>query len=617
MTQKITLLILSILLTSFSLQAKQIFVSPSGDDSNSGTIDSPFWSVQQAQSVASAGDTVYIRGGEYAVTEDDISHDDGTFASITYLNKSGSNGNLIKYWAYPGEQPVFNLSAVKPDGRRNVAFRIACSYIHMKGIEITGLQVTITTHTESYCVYSKGSNNIFENLNMHDNKGTGLRHFNGGNNLFLNCDAYRNHDNVSENKLGGNSDGFGCHPSSSGTGNVFKGCRAWFNSDDGYDCIRADAAIIFDSCWSMYNGYSPSFASLGDGNGFKIGGFAYDEDSKIPNPVPSHTVTHCIAVQNKANGFYANHHLAGNTWLNNTAYLNGNRNYNMNNRPTREDNTNIDGNGYDHVLKNNLSYKPVSGHTVYIDASQNTLATNSWEINTTLTDDDFHNLNQEPLVFNRKADGRLPDIKFMAIDSTSELFDAGTDIGFPFSGDAPEIGALESPINLNSDATLSNLMVDSIAIENFSDTVYSYTYIISDTTIKTPPLVSATKNDTKAFAPIITNATNIPGSATVTVFAEDGTKKVYTINFIYAPTSDINFLETNKIHIYPNPAKDVLLIKNINIKQAWIVDLTGRQQSVDIINNSIDVSGFAKGIYFLKMTDTEDTIICKRVIIER
>ncbi len=50
---------------------------------------------------------------------------------------------------------------------------------------------------------------------MHDNVGTGLRHYNGGGNLFLNCDSYRNWDNVSENKLGGNNDGFGCHPDTS------------------------------------------------------------------------------------------------------------------------------------------------------------------------------------------------------------------------------------------------------------------------------------------------------------------------------------------------------------------------------------------------------------------
>jgi hypothetical protein len=425
---------------------KVVYVAPDGNDTtNTGTIDSPYWSVQKAQSAVSAGDTVYIRGGEYTITESDISNDDGTFASVTYLNKSGKAGNLINYFAYTGEKPVFNLTAVKPSGRRVVGFRIACSYIHLKGIEITGVQVTITTHTESYCIYSNGNynNNIFEQISMHDNVGTGLRYYKGGGNLFLNCDAYRNWDNVSENQLGGNTDGFGCHPSTSGTGNVFKGCRSWFNSDDGFDIIRSGAAVTFDSCWSFYNGYSTSFQSLGDGNGFKAGGFAYDDSTKIPNPVPRHIIEFCIATRNKANGFYANHHLAGNYWYNNSAYQNS-TNFNMLNRPSREDAVNIDGPGYDHVLKNNLSYQKGLRDTANIDTSRNTLVTNSWQLNLSLTDSDFKSLNIDLLTSPRKVDGSLPDVDFMRPSPGSELIDAGTDIGFAFSGKAPDIGAIET-----------------------------------------------------------------------------------------------------------------------------------------------------------------------------
>ncbi len=424
----------------------QIYVAPDGNDTtNTGTIDSPYWSVQKAQSVASAGDTVYIRGGEYKITESGISNDDGTFASVTYLNKSGKAGNLINYFAYPGEKPVFNLTAVKPSGRRVVGFRIACSYIHLKGIEITGVQVTITTHTESYCIYSNGNynNNIFEQISMHDNVGTGLRYYKGGGNLFLNCDSYRNWDNVSENKLGGNTDGFGCHPNTSGTGNVFRGCRAWFNSDDGFDIIRSGAAVVFDSCWSFYNGYSTSFQKLGDGNGFKAGGYAYDPASKIPNPVPRNTIEFCIAVGNKENGFYSNHHLNGNYWYNNTAYKN-NINFNMVNRESPQADSSIWEYGYNHVLMNNLSYKAISSDTAYIDTTQNTLSHNSFDLGLNITDADFVSLNESQLTAPRKPDGSLPDIDFLRPAPGSDLIDAGVDIGFDFFGKAPDLGALET-----------------------------------------------------------------------------------------------------------------------------------------------------------------------------
>ena len=364
------------------------------------------------------------------------------FACITYLDKSGIEGKTIKYWAYPGETPVFDFSNVKPANQRIVGIYVIGSYIHIKGLEMTGVQVTITTHTESYCIYSRGNHNIFENISMHDNVGTGLRHYNGGYNLFLNCDSYRNWDNVSENKLGGNTDGFGCHPNSSGMGNIFRGCRSWFNSDDGFDIIRSGAAVEFDSCWSFNNGYSTSFESLGDGNGFKAGGFAYDAANKIPTHVPRHTIKSCIAVRNKSNGFDSNHHLNGNDWYNNSAYQNQ-INYNMVNRKSPEADSSIWENGYNHVLKNNLSYKPRGSDTAYIDTAQNTLSHNSFDLGINISDKDFVSLDQSQLTASRKADGSLPDIDFMRPASGSKLIDAGVDIGFDFFGKAPELGAIE------------------------------------------------------------------------------------------------------------------------------------------------------------------------------
>jgi len=60
-------------------------------------------------------------------------------------------------------------------------------------------------------------------------------------------------------------------------------------------------------------------------------------------------------VRNRANGFYANHHLDGQVWLNNTAYRNS-TDYNMlcstNNSSSAGDVA-----GYNHVMKNNLGYK--------------------------------------------------------------------------------------------------------------------------------------------------------------------------------------------------------------------------------------------------------------------
>ncbi|MCB0751101.1 MAG: DUF4990 domain-containing protein, partial [Ignavibacteriae bacterium] len=420
----------------------QIYVAPDGNDLNPGTFEQPLESIQKAQSLVNAGDTVYIRGGNYKIRQEQISKvESSLFACISYLDKSGTEGNTIKYWAYPGETPIFDFSDIKPANQRVVGIWMKGSFIHLKGLELTGIQVTITSHTESYCIYSRGNNNIFEQISMHDNVGTGLRHYKGGNNLFLNCDSYRNHDNVSEDKLGSNNDGFGCHPDPGSTGNIFRGCRAWFNSDDGFDIIRADEAVVFENCWAFFNGYTTSFSNLGDGNGFKAGGYAYDTADKIPSPVPRNTLKFCVAVKNKANGFDSNHHLAGNDWFNNSAYQNA-INYNMLNRESPESD-NINANGYDHVLKNNLSYMARGEETTYIDTTLNTVENNSFSSSMTITNGDFVSLDENLLTSPRNPDGSLPDIDFMKPAPGSKLIDAGIDIGFEYLGSAPDLGAFE------------------------------------------------------------------------------------------------------------------------------------------------------------------------------
>ena len=74
---------------------------------------------------------------------------------------------------------------------------------------------------------------------MHDGMANGWYLTAGASNLVLNCDAYNNRG-LDGGSLG-NTDGFGCHPLLNTTGHgkhTQAGCRSWFNSDDGYDCIN-------------------------------------------------------------------------------------------------------------------------------------------------------------------------------------------------------------------------------------------------------------------------------------------------------------------------------------------------------------------------------------------
>jgi hypothetical protein len=420
--------------------ASTFFVSPDGNDKNPGTISQPFATVQKVQSALRPGDTAYLRGGTYHITESQMARQERIYACMFYLDKSGREGRYMNYFAYPGEHPVFDFSGVRPANLRVAAFYVTGDYIHLKGFEVTGVQVTIKTHTQSECFENHGSHNIYERLSMHDGMAIGFYLVAGGDNLILNCDAYRNWDYVSENGRGGNTDGFGCHPSAGGKNNIFRGCRAWFNSDDGYDCINAHEATMFDHCWAFYNGFDTAFDSEGDGNGFKAGGYARRPGSEVPDPVPQNTVQFCLAVRNKANGFYSNHHINGSFWYNNTAYRN-HINYNMLNR--LRDDPMGDVPGYGHKMRNNLGYK--GGQEVaMLDLSKCDVADNYFDLGLTATDGDFLSLDESQLTAPRKPDGSLPDISFMHLRTGSQFIDKGQDLGFPFKGKAPDLGCFES-----------------------------------------------------------------------------------------------------------------------------------------------------------------------------
>lgn len=424
--------------------AAEFYVAPGGSDANPGDKERPFASVQRAQEAAQPGDTVFLRGGTYRMTEAHISKKKDIWAYMTFLDKSGAPGKPIRYWAFPGERPVFDFSQVKP-GLRVMGFYVTASWIHLKGIEATGL-ITSAVKMQSTGFDNQGDHNVYEACSVHDSQAIGFWIGRGKDNLILNCDAYRNAASNPGDERGGNVDGFGFHGGKSATGNVYRGCRAWFNSDDGFDAINSGASVTWEDCWAFYNGYGPNFESLADGNGFKAGGYGGTPAERVPNPVPRHVVRRCLAVRNKASGFYANHHIGGLDWLNNTGFRNG-TDFNMLCR--KPDNV-TDVPGYGHVLKNNLSFRAAGGRGTSlsrIDFDACTLAANSFDPASPIpvSGGDFLGLDEADLVKPRRPDGALPDVPFLHLAPGSALIDRGVEVGFPFQGKAPDLGCFEAP----------------------------------------------------------------------------------------------------------------------------------------------------------------------------
>ena len=396
-------------------RATQFYVAPNGNDADPGTRDKPFASLQHAQETVFPGDTVWIRGGTYKLREDQIAKKERIWAYVHYLNKSGEEGKPIRYIAVDGERPIFDFSAVKPALRID-AFHIAGDWIHIKGLEVVGVQVVLKTHTQSIAFHNEASHNIFEQLVIHDGQSIGIYSVKGGHNLFLNCDAFNNHDYTSEDGKGGNVDGFGCHPTKGSIGNVFRGCRAWFNSDDGFDCINSHESVTFENCWAFYNGFSSKFERLADGNGFKAGGYGSTPADRCPNPPPRHVVQFCLAVRNRSSGFYSNHHLGGSDWFNNTAWKNG-TNFNMLCR-LPDNKTDIDGVG--HKLRNNVAYGSKTEIT-RMDAGKCDSLNNSFDLGLKLEGKDFAGLDEADLIKPRQPNGDLPKVSLLHPSEGSQL----------------------------------------------------------------------------------------------------------------------------------------------------------------------------------------------------
>jgi hypothetical protein len=307
------------------------------------------------------------------------------------------------------------------------------SYIDLKGLEVTGVPQNNSLNHESWGIWITGSDNIFEQLNLHNNMGPGLFIQNGGGNLVLDSDSHDNYDPHSSDGAGQNADGFGAHISAGHPGNVFRGDRAWWNSDDGFDLINAYSSVTIEDSWAWRNGYLPESttpAPSGNGNGFKAGGYG---GKYVSNGV-KHTVRFCVAFDNSAAGFYANHHTVADDFFNNTGYSN-HPDFNM---------LGISASGAPiglGTLRNNIAY----GGTLLSNMSGTNAAYNSWNLNVTMSNAQFRSVSTSGWDAPRQADGSLPALPYLHLAANSTLIDKGVDVGLPYNGSAPDLGAFETP----------------------------------------------------------------------------------------------------------------------------------------------------------------------------
>ncbi len=417
--------LVGVLLGSGSAAAADYYVAKAGSDQNSGSLAEPFASLQKGHDVAAAGDTVWLRGGSYPVGKQ------------IKLSKSGqSDAQRIRFWAYPGETPILDFASyVSTNTAADVpALLLTGSWLHLKGFEVANVPVGASGDHSISAVRSEGaSNNTFELLNIHHNFGPGLFISKGtGGNLLLNLDSHDNYDKDGSQGDGQNGDGFGVHYQESGPSTIIRGCRAWLNSDDGYDFISQEVPVITEGSWAVMNGYSDGGSgkpSSGNGNGFKAG----SSKSGI-----RHVLQNNLAWKNRAAGFYANHSSGGNTWLNNTSYMNAVQ-YNMLASPPDDPNTSILLAGaLAHKLRNNVGFPNKNTNMGGVDSQFNT-----WDLGLTEASATFVSVSDAGYTGPRQPDGSLPALDFLKLPPDSPLVDQGTRVGLPFVAGAPDLGAYE------------------------------------------------------------------------------------------------------------------------------------------------------------------------------
>lgn len=140
------------LVTPLSAAAETYYVSPNGDDDNTGSEASPWRSLAHAADQAQAGDTVYIRAGTYAET-------------LRPLN-SGTDGAPIVFTAYPGERPVIDGAAEEGGDWGGLVEIKDVEHVEVSGLRlinggyfgvmVTGSKQIVIAHNQIDYTYSSG-----------------------------------------------------------------------------------------------------------------------------------------------------------------------------------------------------------------------------------------------------------------------------------------------------------------------------------------------------------------------------------------------------------------------------------------------------------------------------
>ncbi|MGN0663141.1 MAG: hypothetical protein ACI4LE_08320 [Faecalibacterium sp.] len=282
-------------------QGGTIYVSPTGTSAHNGKSAADAVDLQTALSYASAGQTVLLESGVYALTGE-LKIERG---------RNGTEAQPITVTTADGKYATLDFGGV------GTGFTAWGDWWNISKLNITA------TADGSKGMQLAGSHCILEQMNFYNNGNTGLQ-ISGVStdtierwpsyNTVRNCTSMNNADRAMED-----ADGFAAKLTT-GVGNVFDGCIAAYNADDGWDLFAKAAtgsigAVTIQNSVAYKNGYlmlqkeaakkeaftfptvscddngNLSFSNVGvtieagNGNGFKMGGTNLPGDHKLVNSI--------------------------------------------------------------------------------------------------------------------------------------------------------------------------------------------------------------------------------------------------------------------------------------------------------------------------------------------
>lgn len=377
---KLTFVFLLVVTTGFTANTNVFYLSPTGSDTNPGTIELPWATLKKAAETLVAGQTAYFRSG--------------TYLGYVSFNNSGTIDNRITYQAYPGENPIIDGSNLKTN-LANSWNDDALLYINGNYLVFKGFEVKNAAGVSLYCSQNTHDNTI-DHMHIHNGYHTGI--------YLASCSYHTISNNIIHDFYdygaggtggGGDADGIGVSagntmPYPDYGHHIIRNNLVYNCSDDGIDAWSSNGNLVENN--EVYNsgygnpGNGGSLPStwgqpVGDGNGFKMGSGG------------NNTVINNISYSNRWAAFDRNDG-DSNKFFNNTAFNNP-IGFNSLNGKT--------------ILKNNIAYK----NTLNVRGTAGVSQSNSWDLN--ITNPNFVSI----------IPGS-PD--FLKLDSLSPAIDVGLNI---------------------------------------------------------------------------------------------------------------------------------------------------------------------------------------------